>query len=228
MQHREVAYRLLGGRGLEIGALHEPARLPDTCQVTRFDVISRDRAIELFPEIPAERIVPVDHLGDLDADGLAAFGDETLDFVIINHVLEHLANPVKAVREVFRITRREGTVILAVPDKRYTYDRAREPTTFEHLWTDYTNDTRVNSDEHYLDFLRSAGPHVFLDPPERIPGDIQFSRERREHAHVWTAESFREFLDECFARLGIRARPLYESVPTENTYEYFAAWRRET
>jgi predicted SAM-dependent methyltransferase len=227
MHHRDAAYALLAGRGLEIGALHEPARLPDSCRVEYFDVISRESATALFPEVPAERLVAVDHVGDLDMDGLASFGDEAFDFVIINHVLEHLANPVKSLREVFRITRRGGIVVLAVPDKEYTYDRARAPTPFEHLWTDYTNDTRVNSDEHYLDFLRSAGPHVFLGPPERIPGDIQFSRQRREHAHVWTSASFRAFLAECFARLSIRTQLRYESFPPENTYEYFAAWQRE-
>ena len=226
LTHRSKGYALVGGSGLEIGALHEPADLPPGVKVQYFDAVDENQAAALFPEIPRERLVKVDFVGDLDHDGLGQFRDEAFDFVVVNHVLEHVANPVKAVREVFRICRKAGTVIIAIPDKDYTFDRGRELTPWEHLWSDYLGDVRESSDDHYESFLRSAAPHVFKEPPENLKIHIQLSRNRREHAHVWTSETFERFLRACFKNLGIEASCRYKSVASENQIEYFSAWQK--
>jgi SAM-dependent methyltransferase len=226
LTHRENGYSILSGSGLEIGALHEPAGIPAGAKVQYLDAVSETQAAALFPEIPRERFVKVSFLGDLDNDGLGQFGDGAFDFVVSNHVLEHLSNPVKAVREVFRICRRGGIVILSVPDKDFTFDRGRELTTWEHLWSDYVNDVRVSGDDHYESFLRSAAPYVFDEPPENLRIHIQLSRNRREHAHVWNSATFETFLRDCFRKLGIEARCRYSSNASENRIEYFSVWEK--
>jgi SAM-dependent methyltransferase len=226
LTHRASGYAFVSGSGLEIGALHEPADLPPGARVQYFDAVSEAQAAALFPEIPREKLVKVDHLGDLDGDGLGRFGDGAFDFVVVNHVLEHVANPVKAVREIFRICRRGGIVVLAIPDKDYTFDRGRQLTTWEHLWSDYLGDVRESGDDHYESFLRSAAPHVFKEPPENLKIHIQLSRNRREHAHVWTSQTFEEFLRACFGKLGIAASCRFKSVASENQIEYFSAWQK--
>ncbi len=217
---------MLSGSGLEIGALHEPAVVPGDARVRYFDAMNERDAAALFREIPPERFVKVDFVGDLDSDGLGQFQDGSFDFVVINHVLEHVANPVKAVREVFRICRKGGIVIIAIPDKEFTFDRGRELTSWEHLWADYINDTRVSDDAHYESFLRSAAPHVFKEPPENLRIHIQLSRKRREHAHVWNSGSFEEFLLNCFGSLNIAADMRLKSVAPENQIEYFSVWEK--
>jgi 2-polyprenyl-3-methyl-5-hydroxy-6-metoxy-1,4-benzoquinol methylase len=136
LNHRKIGYAILSGNGLEIGALNEPAAVPEGAAVQYFDALTEDQAAALFREISREGLVKVGFIGDLDNDGLGQFRDGSFDFVVMNHVLEHVANPVKAIREVFRICRRGGIVILAVPDKDYTFDRGRELTPWEHLWSD--------------------------------------------------------------------------------------------
>ena len=226
LTHRRNGYAFLSGGGLEIGALHEPAEIPAGARVQYLDAMDETRAASLFREIPADKLVKVGFIGDLDHDGLGQFRDGEFDFVVMNHVLEHLANPVKAVREVFRICRQGGTVVIAIPDKDYTFDRGRDLTPWEHLWSDYVSDVTESSDEHYEDFFRSAAPHVFREPPENLKIHIRLARERREHAHVWNSESFEEFLRTCFTHLGINADLRYKSVASENHVEYFAAWRK--
>lgn len=226
LTHRENGYAILSGSGLEIGALHEPAAVPGSANVQYLDAVSADQAAALFPEIPRERFVQVSFIGDLDNDALGRFGDGAFDFVVINHVLEHVANPVKAVREVFRVCRRGGIVIISIPDKDYTFDKGRDLTPWDHLWSDYLSDVRESSDEHYESFLRSAAPHVFMEPPENLKIHIQLSRNRREHAHVWNSETFGHFLRECFAKLGIDAALRYKSAASENQIEFFSAWER--
>jgi SAM-dependent methyltransferase len=225
--HRDEVYATLSGRGLEIGAFHEPAELPPAAKVEYFDAIDAARAAELFPEIPAESFVAVDHLGDIDQDGLVTFADATYDFVICNHVIEHVANPIKLVRDVFRITRPCGIVVLSAPDKDYTYDKARPLTGFDHLWSDYQNNVTENDDEHYLDFFRGAAPHVLEVDPVHLPYNIQRVRERREHAHVWDSASFAAFMKESLQRLDISAQQFAENVGTANGLEYFGAWKKQ-
>lgn len=224
--HREPGYALLRGRGLEIGALHEPTPLPAGSSVEYFDVLTAEDVARWFPELQAARLVRVDHHGDLDRDGLSVFADGRFDFVILSHVLEHVANPVKVVRDVFRIVRAGGVVLIAVPDKDHTFDRPRALTPFQHLWEDYQRNVTENSDEHYLDFLRHVGPHVFAEPPENLPGHLTWVRRRREHAHVWNSASCAEFLLETFLRLGIPVRLRYESTGDINGIEYFSVWEK--
>ena len=215
---------MLKGTGLEIGALHEPAKLPPDCRVEYFDVSSAAESARRFPEIDASRLVAVDHLGDLDQDGLAKFAANRFDFVILSHVLEHVANPIKVIAEVFRITRAGGIVVIAIPDKDYTFDRPRALTTYEHLWDDYVRDVRENPDEHYMDFLRFVGPHVFAESPQNLPGHLQWVRGRREHVHVWNSATCGTFLRESLNRLNINARLRHESTGAENGHEYFTVW----
>jgi SAM-dependent methyltransferase len=224
--HREAAYATLSGRGLEIGAFHEPAVLPPAATVEYFDAMDAARAAELFPEIPAESFVTVDHIGDIDQDGLQALPSAGYDFVIANHVIEHLANPIKLVRDTFALTRPGGTVILSAPDKDYTYDKNRPLTPYDHLWSDFVNNVAENDDEHYMDFFRGAAPHVLEVDPVHLPYNIQRVRERREHAHVWDSESFGAFMRETLARLDIAAIQLAESLGPENGMEYFGAWQK--
>ena len=60
--------------------------------------------------------------------------DNTFDFVILNHVIEHVANPINAIKEIFRVTR--GLVVISAPDKHFTFDKQRQLTPFDHLMTE--------------------------------------------------------------------------------------------
>jgi SAM-dependent methyltransferase len=226
LEHRLAAFEGLAGSGLEIGALHEPCRLSSRCRVEYFDAITEEEARLLFPEIAGDRFVHVDRVGDLDRDGLGAYPDAHFDFVIINHVLEHLANPLFTVREVFRVIRPGGVAVIAIPDMRYTFDARRALTDWDHLWSDYVNRVGKSSDEHYLDFLRSAAPHVFKESAENLALHIDRVRKRREHSHVWTSHSFRIQLQRSMAAFGIEASPIFESFGDDNRFEYFSMWRK--
>jgi SAM-dependent methyltransferase len=228
MLYRNRAYAKLRGKGLEVGALHQPAQLPSSAEVVYFDAQRKSEAVQLFKEIPAESIVDPHFVGNLDADGLMVFPDGTFDFVIICHVIEHLSNPLFAIRETFRVLRTGGLGIIAVPDKRYTFDKLRENISWEHLLQDYQAGTKVSSDEHYIDFLKSAHADIFPQLERELPLHVAHARSRREHTHAWDSPTFRDHLTRTLSMFGIQADPVEESAGEENQFEYFGVWKKRT
>jgi len=51
------------------------------------------------------------------------FKDNYFDFIIRNHVLEHIVDDQKAMRELFRVLKPGGEAILQVPISRYNYNK---------------------------------------------------------------------------------------------------------
>lgn len=67
------------------------------------------------------------------------------DFLISSNCLEHVANPVKALKAWMEILRPGGVMLLVVPNKKRNFDRLRPDTSFEHLVRDYeTNVTEAD------------------------------------------------------------------------------------
>lgn len=61
-------------------------------------------------------------VADVTADALSLpYGDGLVDFVSSCHVLEHIANPVDALREWARVLKSGGHMVTLVPDYRYTF-----------------------------------------------------------------------------------------------------------
>lgn len=225
MDHRTIGYSLLAGSGIEIGALHNPAKVPACCHVTYCDAMSAADARKSFPELAHLPLVNVSHIVNLDADALSTFADATQDFVIINHVIEHVANPIRVIIECFRILRNDGKLVMSAPDMRFTFDRDRALTTPEHLWLEYYQGVTDVTDEHYAEFLRAVHPEVVNDLV-LFQGALLSVRDRREHAHVWASNTFQSLLQEVLRRQSIEAQPLFENLAEANQSEYFSVWQK--
>ena len=222
--HRYPGYRLLRGSGIEIGALHAPASLPKGCVVTYVDAITAGQAGALFPEIDANRLVPVDVVTDLDTQGLSGLETASFDFAIMNHVVEHVANPVAVVGELFRVVRVGGLVALSAPDMRFSFDRQRPLTSEGHLLAEYRDGVKAVTDEHYAEFVKAISPNV---SPSELTRQMAIARERREHAHVWTSDTFAAFLYASLRELEINALKRYESGADRNQLEHFSVWEKQ-
>jgi SAM-dependent methyltransferase len=72
-----------------------------------------------------------------DAVDLSSIPNQQYDFVFSSHCLEHIANPLKAVKEWFRVTKNNGHLILILPEKSKCFDHKRDYTSFQTLLQQY-------------------------------------------------------------------------------------------
>lgn len=96
------------------------------------------------------------HLGEViiaDATNLKCIEDNKYDFCISSNNLEHIANPIKAVSEFERITKKDGLLLILVPCKELCFDHRRQVTPFEHLMDDFLNNTDENDLSHLDEIL---------------------------------------------------------------------------
>jgi SAM-dependent methyltransferase len=98
------------GRGIDIGCGIDPV----TRDCDTWELLHDQGNAELMLEIP----------------------DGTYDWVYSSHLLEHLENPFRALREWWRILRPGGKLILVVPDEDL-YEQGHWPSQFNagHRWT---------------------------------------------------------------------------------------------
>jgi len=84
-----------------------------------------------------------------DGTNLMNIKDETYDFVLSCHSLEHFANPLKAIQEWKRIIKKDGYLVIVIPHKDKTFDHKRPVTTIDHLIEDYKNNTPESDETHF-------------------------------------------------------------------------------
>ena len=135
MKYRESAsaHRWCCGEGIEIGAAaHNPFGL-STINVDR-DPQTGDTPYAKEQLRQCGEIAQVDVIASGDD---LPFDDESQDFVVSSHVLEHFADPISALMEWDRVVRPGGVIYAIVPHKERTFDVDKERTTLAHLLDDF-------------------------------------------------------------------------------------------
>jgi SAM-dependent methyltransferase len=91
---------------------------------------------------------------DVKIDGLelGSVPDNSVQFILSCHSLEHIANPLKALKEWKRILVPEGYLLLVLPHGDATFDHRRKKTPFEHLLHDYEVNTGEDDQTHMHEF----------------------------------------------------------------------------
>jgi SAM-dependent methyltransferase len=108
-----------------------------------------------------------------EASSLTGIQDSSYDFLLSSHSLEHCANVIKTLQEWARVLVPGGTMVVVVPDKRFTFDHRRTVTEFAHLIEDYRN----NVDESDLTHLDEILLHHDISKDSGVR-DAAFFQER--------------------------------------------------
>ena len=130
-----------------------------------------------------------------DLDGIP---HHAYDVIISSHVLEHLANPLRGLREWIRVLRPEGHLLLVAPHGEGTFDHRRPVTSLEHMIADFDAEVAEDDLTHLEEIVAchdlsrdpaAGGPAAFR---HRCEGNFQ---NRCIHHHVFTTPSLLRVLD---------------------------------
>jgi SAM-dependent methyltransferase len=188
---RDLAERYLKGEGIEIGALHFPLPIPAAARVRYVDRMSVSDLRLHYPELSDMPLGEVDVIDD--GERLDTFADRSLDFVIANHFLEHCENPIATVHSHLRKVKRGGVLYYAIPDRRFSFDKDRRPTSLPHLLRDHLLGTHTSRLHHFREWVTLVEKRS--DPNEAHARFKELLDQNYSiHFHVWDPIRFRVFL----------------------------------
>lgn len=135
---------IAGGRGVEIGALHQPMVTRAMGPVEYVDRAPRDELLAWYAtssEVDLDQVVEVDHVWG--AQRLVdCLGGRAFDYVAASHVIEHVPDLFGWLGEIAEVLVDGGIAAFAVPDKRYTFDSARRTSSSGELIDAYVRGLR--------------------------------------------------------------------------------------
>lgn len=186
--------------GLEVGPGMAPySRSPGTVYMDKFPA----------GRSTARRFI----IGDA---GSIPFQDESFDFVISSHCLEHCPNTLKVLEEWKRVTRSNGVMFLILPHGERTFDRGRQFTTLEHHLEDQLKGVDERDPTHWREFAEYSIPqynHGWINQARKEDGSWDFewvAANGHLHYHVWTQDEIIDVLKHLGCRILVCLEELIE------------------
>jgi len=162
-----LAHKLLDGlKGIEIGAsAHNP-----------FGLNTRNVGLKINGYIE-EQMDLCGKVANIDIVACAhniPLPDNSEDFIISSHVIEHCPDLIRTLREWFRIIRNDGYLYMIVPHRDASSEDVGRPlTTWAHIYEDYINDVGTTSE---------SDPQYYAN----------------HHCHIFTLETMKIFISKIF------------------------------
>ena len=134
----------------------------------------------------------------LEASNLSGISVNQYDFLLASHVLEHLANPIRGLKEWQRVVKPGGHLVIVLPHHARTFDRLRAPTALQHMIQDYERGIAEDDITHVDE---TCAAHCF-DDPSRTDEEtrnllLNNLRHRMMHHHVFDNSNSKELLEEA-------------------------------
>ncbi len=212
MEHLDIVPQWLVEPGVEIGAFKTP--IPGI----------RPIYIDCFREF-AHEPTQADFFGTACA---LPFRDASLGYVATSHVIEHVANPLAAFQEWYRVLRHRGVIYMVVPDRRLTWDHSRPLTTVEHSVDDFHRGVTQVDGVHIDDFVYgvdwsqfspgTAAENLVAEQramAERFHAAIAGGHEINIHFHTYEPDSMARLVAQADSVLGLAGRIQVERVIPE-------------
>jgi len=195
----------LRGTGCEIGALHNPLRVPAGARVRYVDRFSVSDLRAQYPELKDTALVPVDIV--TDGEKLCAIQDATQDFVIARNFIEHCEDPIGTLKHFLRVLKPGGIIYLGIPDKRHTFDDPRPITPLRHILDDHELGPERSRRAHFEEVARFSENAKTEADVHRVADDL-IARNYSIHFHVWSPKEMMEMLGFLSDRIGFEIEAL--------------------
>lgn len=133
-----------------------------------------------------------------EATDLKGIQSDSYDFVLSCHSLEHVANPLKAIAEWKRVMKKNGYIVLVLPDKKYTFDANRPYTSMDHLIRDYETGVDESDNTHFDEIisLHDLKKDEQLGSRDTLIERLKENKTHRfAHHHVFSFELLNQMLN---------------------------------
>lgn len=151
-----------------------------------------------------------------EATDLRGIPESYYDGAFSSHCLEHIANPLRALREWRRVCRPGGFLCLVVPHRDGSFDRNRPVTSLEHYRSDFQNNVDESDDTHFdevvrcHDLRRDPGVRSMDEFKRRVADNLTV---RGIHHHVFDLGSAVQLIGEAgWTPTAAEARRPYDIV----------------
>lgn len=222
------------GRGLEIGAYDQPTLLKGEGEVLYLDRQTRAELAAACPDpAQAAKIPETDVLSR--SDDYVELAGQVFDHVVANHVFEHVPDPIGWLRTISAFLREGGILFLALPDKKYTFDKYRPDTPLSHLLHDHFSGVDSVSSEHMLE-IELYYDLEFVRKEMRLPERLDAARLRASldlpphfgvHCHVFQSETFLPRILKPILYMGLVELELVDfHASSENYGEFLVVLRK--
>lgn len=184
--------------GLEIGGpsgnrnyIYERTRRMDNvvfAEQTTWALNRKGSAYQYYPNKIGKNII-------CEATDMKPIRNHQYDFILLCHTLEHVANPLKALRECKRVVKEGGYIIVIVPEKTVCFDHKRPLTEFSILLDKFKRNIGEDDLSSLPEILELHD--LSMDPPAGSPDDFRRRsldnyKNRCLHHHVFSEKLLRQ------------------------------------
>jgi Methyltransferase domain len=215
----------LAGKGLEIGPLGYPTVSKSEADISYLDLKKRDQLVaESSPNDEIDYIPETDYL--VASNNYRQYVADTFDYIIANHVLEHIPDLIHWLVTVSAMLNPNGVLFIALPDKKYTFDKNRQTTRLSHILSDYYTEAQTISLEHVLDQATYLD-RSYLGEPVLISERLDRARMEKiisegiqpwmvgYHCHIFQSETILDTIFKPLILMGYVDLDLIDFVPAE-------------
>jgi SAM-dependent methyltransferase len=233
------------GLGMEVGPSFNPiAPKKDGYNVQIIDHMSREQLTEKYRDhhVNIENIEEVDFVWKGESYADLTGKNSYYDWIIASHVIEHAPDLIAFLNGCASILKDDGVLSLAIPDKRYCFDRFRPISGLsqvidKHLQRNLTH-TPGSVAEYFLNVVSQEGciawdvnttgehhlVHSLEDARQSMSLVLNEGSNLDIHAWCFTPHSFRLIIHDLFC-LGLTPFREVEFFPTEGCEFYVALSR---
>jgi len=151
--------------------------------------------VQIHTSIPKGESAPYDFLPgkkgimySLDGTDLSLIPNDVYTAILSSHNLEHIANPIKALKEWVRVAKHESYIYIVVPKKETCFDHRRPTTTFDHILDDYNKNVGEDDQTHTEEIisLHDRSRNIPRETTEQLRHRAETNGSHRQmHLHIF-------------------------------------------
>jgi glycosyltransferase involved in cell wall biosynthesis/SAM-dependent methyltransferase len=173
LSKRERAFdglNITGRRGVEFGPLSRPLVRKSEADIYYVDHCATEDLKEKYrhdPNVNLDDIVGVDFVWRNEPAPTLLHQIVPVDYVVASHVIEHVPDLIGWLHEMYAILRDGGSLVLIVPDKRFTFDVYRRTSAMEEICAAHA-EVRKRPGlrcimDHFANVVRADAPALWED-----------------------------------------------------------------